>query len=225
MYDFSSLNLFSNLDDDTFRYVESYLAPYISVKHYSPKEVLLKSGDPVISLFAVLEGIIKMVNYFESGKEMTGNVFEKGEIFGFIEVLNDHPINSHLISQSNSTLLLIPADIYKSLVYEIPHLMYAHNQSILSFLLSHSGYVNTLKIKKMRQRICMHLLNKFDENDKEGKVKIMYSLDFFALYLNLTRSALSKELHALQNEGVILLNAQEIYIQDMEALQKNAGLL
>ncbi len=84
------------------------------------------------------------------------------------------------------------------------------------------SYSLTLKNKKVRSRICSYLLYMIDNDDLKEKYIQLYNYDIFPRYLNLTRSAVSRELHSLQKEESITMEKKIIHILNIEKISQYA---
>ena len=69
----------------------------------------------------------------------------------------------------------------------------------------------------LREKIVRYL---FPHIDKEGRVTLTVSREFIAAYLAVSRPSLSRELSAMQREGIIEATGRSIRVVDMEKFEE-----
>lgn len=224
MPEFSEFPPFNMLDPDTQKAVIRQLAPFIEVCDISAGGSILDPGDTVRSIILVQSGIIKIVKYVTEGSEMVADILTAGSSL----IWNDDSkvlFPDYLIAATDTRIILAPKDKFYNLVKMIPSL----NKALLKYL-THSlekyiAYANAMKMKRVRNRICMYLYSYLKLTPGDLIYSFNFNLEFFAGFLNITRTALSVELHALQSDGVLVLEKNRITVCDFDKLQKNTGLM
>lgn len=221
--DLSSYHIFEELEGDSLKAAAAYLAPSLKIEEISSRTTVLTPGDEVNDLILVERGVIKIIKYLPDGKEIVGDIFTDHQVFGFMEIVKEIPVRSYLQAEKGSRLIFIP----KARFLKLMEMMIPFKDAVISFLCSHIdrliSYSIVLKYKKVRDRICMHLYNQYYRNPHKQSTDFYFTLDFFAQYLNLTRSAVSRELHDMEAQGIITLEKTKIHIRKIEVIKEVLG--
>lgn len=215
----SSFELFCELGKKQLQVILNYLKPHLSKKETKARTTIIQPGETCKDIILIQKGVIKAVEYTLDGKEQVGNIFLPGDIFGCIEAITGHIFRSYVQTERDTTLILFPIVEFINLM----EMMLPFKDAVIKYMAYRSedfvAHSFVLKHKKARDRICIHLLQQIssNRNSKQG-YEFSFNIELLARFLNLTRSVLSKELHALQDEGVLRLEKNYIYIQNMDAL-------
>lgn len=215
----ASFELFCELQKEELHMVANHLVPSSTLQELKPKEAIIQPGSCCTHIIFVLRGVIKTVQYTQDGKELVGNIFTRGSMFGCIEAVTGHLFNSYVKAVQNTSLLLFPVQSFKTLMQTylpfkdaVIHDMAARSEDFVA----HSFI---LKQKKARNRIALHLLHHTSHCRTHSlDYRFLFNIELLARYLNLTRSVLSRELHAMQEEGLLILGKNIISIRNREAL-------
>ena len=220
------LDMFSNLSAEVLEQVVLRLRACGIERNAKAGEIIAYPGQPARYVFFVLSGVVKSNAYSLSGKEIHLSHFgEKAkQMFFFVTCFTNTPIRSYYFAVADSHLLLVhKADII-SMMDDIPDFRWAITLDFCNSMQSRLEHFYNLEYKKAQQRICAYLLDKSSRayvNSGEFLVTLPFNQEQFAIYLNMTRPVLSKELHQLQNKGYIrLLGRRKILIVDVETLQQ-----
>ncbi len=185
---------------------------------YSRNEILLRTGEAFHYCGLVLSGKIE-VSYDTSEYEKRNvNHFGVGQIFGealAIKGVNSSPVQ--VASLGKSVVLLIdirslmvsPDRCNKSCLYNhqlLLNLMHRMADQNTFFNLK----VRILSEKALRDRVMIYLTSR--HADSEDGVTIPFNQTAFAEFLGVNRSALSRELGRMQDEGILEIDGMHYRI-------------
>ncbi len=193
--------------------------PY-NINEYGTGDVIAIEGDNCHSLGIILEGDIEIHKSFASGKNVTINHFETGNIFGEALVFSgEHLYPATIISSTHSKIMFIQRN-------EIVLLMTLDTRIIDNFMgvlsnriLMLNQRLTNLAMDSLRKKISNMLLMEYTKQ-KSTYLTLPYSRKKMAEMLNTPRPSLSRELVKMKEDGLIDFFKNSIKILDLEGLIK-----
>jgi len=211
--------LFQDMSDEEYESLINCLSPI--VKNYSKNEIILMTGETIKHIGIFLEG--RASAYYEhvdGNRTLVTNLIP-------MSVLGEILVNTR--TQKSPVTVYAASDVeiafieYQK-VYSMCKSACTKHRVFIQNILNTIGdkyfrlfdRVAILREKKLRSRIMAYL--SFLKN-KEGtnSITLPFSKSFLADYLVVNRSALSKELHNMVQDGIITVKGRKIEIIDKEA--------
>lgn len=193
---------------------------------YQKDTYIFQQGDEPTFLYLVLDGTVLLVKDFQSGRRDVLYPINAGEVFGEMFLLSDNRNYIYdAIAQTKVTCLEIPWNFF----YGFCQNACAHHQMITRNMLEIQSEKNLLLTKKLhllsgtslRERIILWI---FDHEDSRGRAKMSMNREEFADYLGTTRPSLSRALMQMKEDGLILLENNEIIIADRNRMEESVGM-
>lgn len=196
------------------------------VKTFHKGEILLLFGYESHDIGIILEGQADGIKNTPDGAEVLITHLGPGDIFG--DVLSGSSLKSPvtILARTDCKAVFFP---YQKIIHPCHSLHYSHNQLMQNLVATISEKyfalnrrVDLLILKSLRAKLCTWLL---DEAARQGKDTFSITLNRAGLadYLNCERSALSRELNRMQNEGLIELYKSSFKLLDKAALANQAA--
>ena len=204
--------LFQDISDVEFNTLIKCLTPQI--KTYAKKEIILLTGDFFNRLGIILDGTaVACLEHIDGNQAIMANL-TPGRVFGEILVstrTHQSPVTVH------ATTDVSVAFIEYGKLYDIctatcgSHIAFLQNMHkvIGDNYFRLFDRINILSEKSLRSKILSYLKS-LSSRGKMDVVTIPFSKTALADYLLSNRSALSKELHKMENEGLIVVNGRKI---------------
>jgi len=204
--------LFQDIGDEEYACLISCLSPQI--KCFSKNETLFFVGDLVEHIGIILSGTAFAYSEHIGGDRTIMSMLTPMKVFGEI-------IASTSIKQSPVTICAASNVTAAFIRYENVHSMctaacMAHRVFIQNLLkvigdkyFSLFERINILREKTLRLKIMAYLYS-LRGGDERKTVTIPYTKTILADYLLANRSALSKELRKMENDGLITVNSRTI---------------
>lgn len=209
--------LFKNMKEDEIKKTIQHI-PY-SINEFSSGDIIAIEGDSCDRLGIILEGNIEIHKSFASGKNVTINHFESGNIFGEALVFSGgHIYPATIISSSQARIMFI----HRS---DIIHLMTLDTRILNNFMgvlsnriLMLNQRLTNLTMESLRKKIANMLLIEYK---KQGTsyLTLGYSRKKMAEMLNTPRPSLSRELAKMKDDGLIDFYKSNIRILDIDDLK------
>ena len=201
----SETKLFSDIDG---RDIESMLSCLNArEKHYKKDEIIYSAGETVLSIGLVESGSVNIVLNFYRGSSNIFSHIGAGEIFAAtFAAIPGKELICDVVAAEDSLILFLDmtrlmtacqnsCGFHQKLIRNMLRIQ-ANNNINLSTRMIH------ISPKSIRDRLLSYLSRQALENGSDS-FRIPFSRQQLADYLGVDRSALSKELGKMRNEGII----------------------
>lgn len=184
------------------------------IKKIKKDSFIVKLGGKMTSAGLLLKGRIESSFQNENFDQITMHTFSDGYLFGEALVINgakNSPVQVRTVE--DSIILLIDLEMIYTVADSSPiRTLLAENliKSLAKKNLILNQKVRILSQKSLRDRVYIYLASL--PKDKNGYVKIPFTQTALAEYLGVNRSALSRELGRMQNEGLLKVDGRKIKI-------------
>ena len=184
-------NLFDNATDYKNLLIE---------KKYPKGSIIFFEGDECKCVSIIKSGEIS-IRTFNYDKETEINYLHKDELFGDSLILNsDNRYLGNVVSIKDTVLYLINKDNWLKLL-ENKTILKNYLEIVSNKVFKIQSRVKILSQKTIREKILFYLISEYKRlNNKTIKIS---SKEALALYLNIPRPSLSRELILLKNDGII----------------------
>ena len=186
------------------------------IKKVIKDDYIVQLGGTIQYAGLLLKGKIESSFQNENFDQITMHTFTGGYLFGEGLVIN-HAKNSpvQVRAVEDSVVLFIDLEMIYAAADNSPiRNILARNliKSLAKKNLILNQKVRILSQKNLRDRIFIYLRTL--PKDRNGYVKIPFTQTALAEYLGVNRSALSRELGRMQNEGLLVIDGKRIKIID-----------
>ena len=186
------------------------------IKKVIKDDYIVQLGGTIQYAGLLLKGKIESSFQNENFDQITMHTFTGGYLFGEGLVIN-HAKNSpvQVRAVEDSVVLFIDLEMIYAAADNSPiRNILARNliKSLAKKNLILNQKVRILSQKNLRDRIFIYLRTL--PKDRDGYVKIPFTQTALAEYLGVNRSALSRELGRMQNEGLLVIDGKKIKIID-----------
>ena len=186
------------------------------IKKIRKDSFIVKLGGKMTSAGLLLKGRIESSFQNENFDQITMHTFPDGYLFGEALVINgakNSPVQVRAVE--DSIVLLINLEMIYTVADSSPiRTLLAENliKSLAKKNLILNQKVRILSQKSLRDRIYIYIASL--PKDKNGYVKIQFTQTALAEYLGVNRSALSRELGRMQNEGLLEVEGRKMKISN-----------
>lgn len=186
-----------------------------TMKTLAKHEILQQLGEPFLYAGIVLEGTIEGSFFNELSDKIGINRFQAGQTFG--EALaclqpKESPIQLEALKPTRVLLFKLTA------IHQTREQLsgYQYHLAInLIHKLAQQNFFQNKKVrifgqKRLRNRILVFLQTQ--PKDKDGAVNVYLTNTALAEFLDVNRSALSRELGQMQDEGLLTIDGKKFYL-------------
>lgn len=198
-------SLFEKIEKESIGHLLNCLG--IQVKSYEEQHIIIELESCVNEIGVVIEGEVEIVKENRLGDRMIVGILGEGQIFGEGIVCTKKRLSPVTVrTKTKAKIAVVP---YERIIMTCGERCSFHKQLIqnMLYVLGEKNYhlnqkIDYLILKGMREKLALYLL---EQSYREGKSSFSIGLNRndLAEYLNVSRSAMSRELSRMKEEGLI----------------------
>lgn len=189
-----------------------------TVRHPRAARVLSR-GDSLDGLYVVLSGKLKLFMLSCAGDERVLRIMQAGDSFGEAIMFNRIPSPVFVDTLAASELAYLPSTVITESLVKDPDFVWSMLRSMGGLMAGLIGDLETCCLQSARQRTVGYLLREAELTPPPHiEVQLPAAKVTVASSLDLSAETFSRELHRLQELGVIEISRRIIYIRDRDGL-------
>lgn len=196
------------------------VATDIRIRRYARREAVIQKGSLGSALLFLLAGQLQVVDVTEDGRAVGLNLFNPGEFFGEIAVIDGGP--------RSATVIALNAALVGTLPRATALWLFSHCPSVAERMLAHmaakirseSQFRTLLGIQTIFQRVCALL--EFYKRTQPGGLEVVENLPTqqdVAIMINTSRETVSRVLAELTQRGIVEKDMRRLIIRRPEDLR------
>lgn len=188
----------------------------VRILHLGKGDIVFHDGDRPHCLYVLLEGEVHIQKDSFTGRHIfLSEIDEPGDVFGEVYLLMGKPYDMYVEAAKDTKLLAVGSTAFSLAGASISSAAMLVQRNLMR-ILARKAYFMHSKLKvlssgSLRERILRFL---FWGMEASGEVHLDISREHWAKYLSAARPSLSRELGALQKEGILLVNGRHIKVRD-----------
>lgn len=196
------------------------------INTYNKNSYIAVQGEPYTGLGILLSGEAAIIKESASGSRVIMTVIGPGDLFG--EMIAFSPRKhwpASVFAQGTCSVMFLPPE---KIIGECTQVCGGYKQLIKNMLvllstkaLMLNQRVEYLAIKGMREKISIYLLEQYKINQKNTFV-LPLKRNELADFLSVSRTALSRELGRMRDEGIIEFYRTSVKINNLAMLRRGA---
>jgi CRP-like cAMP-binding protein len=215
------LPLFHRLDAKSAATIASHSRTLLVEKN----ELVLKRGDLLDGMFAVVGGRLKIYLLSCDGNERVIRLLQAGDCFGEAIMFNGIPSPVFVQTLSNAELCFLPKHCVYQALADQPDFTFSMLRALSNLMYQLIGDLEAACLQNARQRIAHYLLCQTQFGTPPyDELQLPASKGTVASTLNLSAETFSRELHQLERDGAITIERRLIRLLDRERLDQIAQL-
>ena len=188
----------------------------VKVRKYPKGTVVFHDGDMPKYLYVLLEGRVHIQKESFTGRRIfLSEIDEPGDVFGEVYLLMGRPYDMYVEAAKDTELLVVESEAFSLSGKEVSESSRLVQRNLMRILARKAYFMHTklkvLSSGSLREKIIRYL---FWGMDEEGKICLDVSRENWAQYLSVARPSLSRELGAMQQEGLLEVKGREIRVLD-----------
>lgn len=195
----------------------------VHLREYPKGQIVFHEGDMPKSLYILLAGEVHILKDTFSGRRIfLSEINEPGDMFGEVYEVLKQPYDMYVETVTPVRLLEISSDLFTLEAGGELSRSALKIQRNLMRIFARKAYFMHNKIKvlasgSLREKIIRFL---FIELQGKRELELTGSREFMAAYLAVTRPSLSRELSAMQREGILAVDGKCVKVLDMERFEE-----
>lgn len=192
-------------------------------KDLTKGELIASEGDLCKGLIIIEKGDAAAQKYTHSGEFSTLRILQAGDIFGEDQIQNENGrYTSTLEALSDVSLSYISQSNLFTLVDRYPSIREGLWKLLLQRIKLSDERVILLSQKSVRAKISYYLL-RLSEKQQQTSVMLPGSREVVAKFLSIPRPSFSRELSAMEKDGIISCSGRRVTVLDEHSLRKEIG--
>ncbi len=197
------------------------------VRSFPRKSVVYLPQDAADSVYVVAEGRVRLVSITPEGKEAILAIFEPGDLFGELAILDGEPREEYAEAVLASKVIAIPREVIDQVMSRNASLTMAITKLIGWRRKKLERRLRNLLFRSNRERLTSllwELTERYGRRTDEGLlIDIKLSHQDLAGLIGVTRESVTLALGELQSEGTISIGRQRIVVLNVTKLADAAG--
>lgn len=191
---------------------------------YAPGQIICHQGDPGDHLYAVIEGLVKIVFTSARGDEMVLNILGPQEIFGELALLDGSPRSASVVALKSTSVFMLPRRQLLELMSVNPGLADEFLKLIGKLVRKLTEKAGDLAFLDLVGRLAKLLLQLSAMHGHVHGVVLDSGLTQTDLagMIGASRPAVNRALQSLATRGLIALQGRTIVLRDLEALRRRS---
>jgi CRP-like cAMP-binding protein len=193
---------------------------------YAPGQIICHQGDPGDHLYAVIQGLVKIVFISGRGDEMVLNVMGSEEIFGELALLDGSPRSASVVALKSTCVFTLPRARLLELMSNNPGLADEFLKLIGGRIRKLTEQAGDLAFLDLGGRLAKLLLQLSARRDNVQGVVLDRGLtqSDLAAMIGSSRPAVNRALQSFAARGLIAIQGRTIVLRDLDGLRKRSGL-
>lgn len=184
------------------------------IKEYAKNDIIFNEDENARNYYQIKEGIVKMNNYNDDGKEFIQGIFYKEQSFGepplFVNV--KYPANAAALAQT--TILILPKEDLFNLLFKNPEIHLNITKSLAKRLYYKAIIASEISSQEPEHRVLRFFdYLKMDVNDTTGKFnfKIEYTRQQIADILGLRVETVIRVIKNLEKKNELQIIKRKVF--------------
>jgi CRP-like cAMP-binding protein len=188
------------------------------------RQPLYLTGDPSSNVYLLKKGRVKIANTAPSGKEVTFDILEPGEVFGELDVLEDAPRSTSAETLDDAVICVIPRKDFDQYLAMHPTVMFKLTKLIGLRLKKIQSRVEDLVFREVPARLA-HLLSELGKTEgvaeKQGiRLKVKLTHQEMANLIGCSRETVSTTMGQFRDDGLLQIDGRTITILKPDGLSR-----
>jgi CRP/FNR family cyclic AMP-dependent transcriptional regulator len=197
-------------------------------RSYVRGESIFHQGDPGEALFAIAEGLVKIVLLSEDGNEMVLATLTSADTFGELAMIDGGPRSASARAVEPTTAFALPRDSFLNAVKDNPRLLESLHQALGTLLRSLLAQASDLVFMDLAGRVAKLLIALADKEGvpQDGGITLDLHLSQSGLagMVGGSRPSVNQILKSFEARGYLEVKGRHIFIKNPESLRRRAGL-
>lgn len=193
----------------------------VNVVDYPKGGIVFHDSDMPQYLYVLLSGKVHIQKESFTGRHIfLSEIDEPGDVFGEVYLLMGRPYDMYVEAVKPTRLLQVSNQAFSLQPEEVSASVMQVQRNLMQILARKAYFMHTkLKVLAsgtLREKIVRFI---FWGMDAEGKLQLDYTRETWASYFSVARPSLSRELSAMQQEGIINITGKTLQVMDKNTFE------
>ena len=215
-----SLPLFAGLNPEQCRAIEACLQR----RSYATGVTLFHQDMPGSSLYLIEEGCVRVFVLGRTGIEITLNVLGRGDVFGELALLDNHPHSATALTLEPCVVWLLARSDLEELLVRYPAIARALLGILVERVRAVTHLIEAMAFQDVQGRLAYRILLLAEHHgclSPEGiEIAVPLTQGELATMVGASRESVNKALMVLRSDEMIRIEGSHITVLNSEGLQK-----
>ncbi|MCE3227698.1 MAG: transcriptional regulator [Bacteroidetes bacterium] len=198
----------------------------LSEKHntsiFKKKQLVYNEGNSPKAIYFIKKGKVKTFRTNEMGKELINGLYNEGDFFGYLSLLEDGKYSDTASTLEDSEITMIPKDDFFALVYKSPEVSRKFINILSNNILEREEQLIKLAYNSVRKRVAEALLTLYSKykKDNEEKFSMAITREDLATLVGTATETVIRTLSDFKDEKLIEISGGTVSIINPDKLSK-----
>ncbi len=192
-------------------------------KRFKTREIVLRKGDPAVTIFVILRGRVKTVASGGEGRNAAFSIMGPGEVFGEVAVLDGQPRSATIAALEPCELVLIQRNDFFHFLERAPRAAIKLLEVLARRLRRLSQRVEDTTFLEVPGRLAKQLVRLSEQYGQQHgtnvRIELKLSQQELGDLVGATRESVNKQLRAWVSDGIVEQSGGKLVIVDVDALR------
>lgn len=191
------------------------------IRKYQQKDIIFEEGQNARWLYFIVNGKVKIYQTNDYGKELTTQLHNEGEFFGYFPLINESTYSNSAACTTEVTLQLIPKEDFSKLLFNNRDFSAQFIKMLANKGAETESKLIELAYSSVRKKVANALVSfgKSNKPNEKGSVTLEVSRDDLANMAGTAKETLIRTLSDFKSEGLIEIDSKKIVIPDILELE------
>jgi CRP/FNR family transcriptional regulator len=189
-------------------------------KYYKKNQALFLEGSSPRGVFCINEGMVKIFQRGDEGKEQIIHIAKSGEMVGFRSMFSDTPYRVSAETLEESNICFISKDDFLTMMDTNPVLRNGIIKELSRDLSNQADFITNMAQKSVRERLAFTMIILLEIYENEP---INLSREDLANFVGTATETLIRLLKDFREEGIIEVHTRKISVLNKKKLFLIAG--
>lgn len=174
-----------------------------SLRHVARGSVVMREGENTSAIYFIVNGALKVLVSDSDGREVILSILGRGELFGEMGAIDDHPRSATVIATQSSDLVVISKADFQQVLSENFEVSIAIMRGLASRLRLADRKIESLALLDVYGRVARLLLDQSEESEGRRVINRPMTKQDIAKMIGASREMVSRVMKDLQLQGLI----------------------
>ena len=185
-----------------------------SLRHVPRGGVVLREGENSTAIYFIVNGALKVLVSDEDGREVILTILGRGELFGEMGALDDHPRSATVIATQPSDLVVVSKQDFQQVLSDNFEVSLAIMRGLAKRLRLADQKIESLALLDVYGRVARLLLESAVESEGRRIINRRITKQDIAKMIGASREMVSRVMKDLQLQGLIEETVDGIVLHD-----------
>jgi CRP-like cAMP-binding protein len=191
-------------------------------RRYQPGEQILDRDSDSRDVFLVVEGMVEVVNYSITGREVAFGQVKAGGYFGELAAIDGRRRSANVVASEDSLVAIVPPDVFTAMLLDYPALALNVLRRLAHIIRTADERIMDLSTLKAVQRVHVEVLRLTGQDGDHGSANMIAPVPTqreLARRASTSRETVARVLSQLIKGGIISRRGRTVRVNDMDRLR------